>query len=301
MYQPSPSTMSSIITPVSKHSRDDLKRSAFPPLPLPTKRTPSQQRDDGSRTIGTTVPLSHSSSFSEFSFQTPSTATRSVGAYADWSVRTTTSTKSGQNIVLEGIPKFKAASPLRRKRDVSPSIRTSPVPILRYYSSPSNYRASPALIKLERKDSILDLTDSEDEDDDEVEEDDSVIDDNSLRKLIRVTSHTLSEQGKILEEESSLVELHPYRGDLEDDGLNNEWKQLQDNEDSLRKQMSFEVDKVAYGHESVSGLNEKFVTSRRYEGDTFDKVTTEEDESGSIPDNFIGLCICCGNGNKASN
>ena len=295
--------MSSIITPASKHYRDDLKRSSFPPLPLHTKRNPSQHRDDGSRTIGTTVPLSHSSSFSEYSFQTPSTTTNSVGAYADWSVRTKTTpstvTNPVQNIVLEGIPKITAASPSRRKRDNSPSSRISPVPFVRYHSTPRNVGAFPALIKLERKDSILDLTDSEDED--EVEDDNSVIDDSSLRKLIRVTSHTLSEEGKILEEESSLVELYPYRGDLEDDGLDNEWKKLQDNEDSLRKQMSFEVDKVAYGHESVSGLNEKLILSRRYEGDNFDKMTIEEEESGSIPDDFIGLCICCGSGKKASN
>ena len=59
-------------------------------------------------------------------------------------------------------------------------------------------------IRLQRRESIIDLIDSADEDDKDKNEDgndsdidevDSIIDDTSLRKLIRVTSNTLSKKG----------------------------------------------------------------------------------------------------------
>ena len=70
------------------------------------------------------------------------------------------------------------------------------------------------------------------------------------------------------------------------------------------------MDKVAYGHESTSEWNDKFASpnnrNRRKHGIENEnknnhsfveekKVSQEDDESGSIVDGMIGLCICCGN------
>lgn len=296
---------------ICKRRRDEMTKSDIPPLPL-RNRTPSKLncRDD-STTIGTTAPLSHSSSFSEYSFQTPSTRTKSPEGYDMWSLASTQNKVKIQDpsrkIILEGIPKC-TSSPFRRSAGISPCFRRSQLPVSRQHSSPSHIslvsshtrRSSHHTpIRLERKESILDLTDSEDEDS-VVDDADSMIDDSSLLKLIRVTSNTLSEGGKILEDES-VVELHPYRNDLEDDGLENELEQLQCNENIFHSQISSEVDKVAYGHESVSEWNEKFVPNRR-NNDSHLPSEEEPEEEGStnVVDSIIGLCICCGNAKSVS-
>ena len=279
--------------------KDKMNKSDMPPLPA-RRRTPYKLHD---RTIRTTAPFSRSSSFSEYTFQTPQTKTSSPGMYDTevWPLLSHVQ-EPKTKIIIEGIPKF-TISPSRRiiSKSLSSSCKRSPLPILRHHSSPSqtfispvNIRQSPLHwpLRLERKESILDLTDSEDENESVIDEGDSVIDDHSLQKLIRVTSNTMSKL-----EKEKLVELHPYRIDLEDYGIDKELKQLQHSENTFHSQISFEVDEVAYGKESTTDLNKKLSSSRSnkvYKSLPKKKNTPAEEEDSTGSSNMIRLCICCG-------
>ena len=144
-------------------------------------------------------------------------------------------------------------------------------------------------IQLKKNESILDLTDSEDEED-------SVVDDTSLRHLIRVTSHTLSEEGKILEEES-FIELQPPDRDQEDDGLNRELSQLKYKEDSLQKEINFAVDKVAYGHKSTSEWSDRLVSNKSTvvtDNEIMNANNKKEEQSSEdFTEKILDKCICC--------
>ncbi len=275
------------------------QKSVFPPLPLPCKNSSRSSTREDTITIGKTASPSVSVSPTEFSFQTPSTKASSPGTYA-WSI----SSKKAQGekkqspiFVVDG----QQISPVRRKES-PPPWRHSPY-ISKNNRAPSPCRAppkyrhrprstSPTLrhdpIKFQRNESILDLTDSEDEDD-------SVVADSSLRQLIRVTSLTLSQKGKMLEEES-YIELEPTGCDQEDDGLNKELSQLRNNEEACHNEISVAIDKVAYGHQSAPDWSDKFVSNQGkvVNIQALDNAQKEDSTKGFI-DKIIGICVCCGN------
>lgn len=194
-------------------------------------------------------------------------------------------------------------------RDVSPS------------PSYDSHSMKLSTIQLRRTESILDLTDSEDEldndndNDDQTEETISIIaEDSSLRHLIRVTSHTLSEEGKVMEEEALIEweQQHPQNqknaimteDDSENDGLDQELKRLNDRK--CHNEISFAMDQVAYNHVSTSDIAEKF-TPRKVKGsnntpsdiDVMMMKADSRNAENDLTDQLLNMCsTCCGKSEK---
>ncbi len=301
-------------TPLGKRrSQIQASKALFPPLP---------HKNCGKKLVNDDTP---SACYTDVSFETPSSRSSSPGRYA-WSIsskkervafdRTSSpftkarlsspastqcsspgryawslSSKKGSLAFEDRSP-----SPFTKARLSSPVWRNSPTRITRYYSfnktnqammfpmRKTNSMCQSPLIDIptiEKKNlSILDLTDSEDE----VE---SVVDDSSLRQLFRHTSHTLSSNVKMFQEESYL-ELQPSEQDQDYDGLEQELMNL--DEDRCNADINDAMDKIAYRHPSTSTWRDKFPCH----SNTAESETSQTyNEYESIADKLMGLCIFC--------
>jgi len=304
------------------HRGNQIMKNEFPPLPVPSK-VPSkintqENTHDDSRTVSTVTEFSpfhtpstkSSSSPGRYAWSLSSKkdeqhplnylvvdgippsplmrSTRSISPTCTWR-KSPVRVSRYHNSPARRVP---SPSPFRSSRSSSPSWRnirtsqdrTSPSPFRSSRSSSPSLRNFRTPIKFQRSESILELTDSDD--------DDSVIEDKDLRQLIRVASDTLSNDGKELEPELFC----PFKSiDFEeDDGLDSELKQLIQSEANFRREISFAVDKVAYRHPSEQDWSGKFICSK---GSVIEIESLNDTEKNNVEENFIdkiiSVCICC--------